>query len=263
MLGAIIGDTVGSLYEFSSDKIKDFEFLTPSCHLTDDSLMTIAVGCACVGASIYDKSDFQSTLCRLMREIGNMYPNVGYGKSFYDWLTDEGMGAYNSYGNGSAMRVSPVAWVATSLEEAERLAEWSAEVTHNHEEGIKGARAVSACIFMARNGKSKEEIRKYIDENYYFLDFTLDEIREKYSFDVTCQGTVPQAITCFLEGIDFEDTVRNAISLGGDGDTLAAIAGSIAEAYFGIPEHLSETILDYMDEDIIDYYNTYASELYQ
>lgn len=263
MLGAIIGDTVGSLYEFSSHKTKDFEFLTPSCHLTDDSLMTIAVGCACVGASIYDKDDFQSTLCRLMREIGNMHLDAGYGANFYNWLLDDKAEAYNSYGNGSAMRVSPVAWVASSLDEAERLALWSAEVTHNHKEGIKGAQAVAACIYLAKNGKGKEEIRKYVDENYYPMDFTIDEIRPKYRYDVTCQGSVPQAIMCFLEGESFEDTVRNAISLGGDGDTIAAIAGSIAEAYFGIPDDLQEKILCYMDEDIVDYYNTYADELYQ
>lgn len=262
MLGAIIGDTVGSLYEFFSDKTKDFEFLTPSCHLTDDSLMTIAVGCACVSASIYDKEEFQFTLCRLMREIGNMYQDAGYGAGFYNWLLDEKEGPYNSYGNGSAMRVSPVAWVASTLEEAERLALWSAEVTHNHEEGIKGAQAVAACIFMARQGKSKEQIKRYVEENYYSLDFTLDRLRPNYCFDVTCQGTVPPAIVCFLEGQDYEDTVRNAISLGGDGDTLAAIAGSIAEAYFGIPEDLQEKILTYMEDDVLDYYNTYASELY-
>ena len=262
MLGAIIGDVVGSVYEFSSDKTKDFELLTPSCRLTDDSLMTIAVGCACVGASIYDKEDFQSTLCRLMREIGNMYPSAGYGASFYNWLMDENAEAYNSYGNGSAMRVSPVAWVTSSLSEAERLAAWSAEVTHNHPEGIKGAMAIAACIYMARDGKSKDEIREYIDKNYYHMDFTLDEIRPSYRFDVTCQGSVPQAIMSFLEGESFEDTVRNAVSLGGDSDTIGAMAGSIAEAYFGIPEKLKEKILNYMDEDIIDYYYTYASEIY-
>lgn len=263
MLGAIIGDTVGSIYEFTSDKTKDFELLTPSCHLTDDSLMTIAVGCACVGASIYDKEEFQHTLCRLMREIGNMYPDAGYGYGFYNWLIFKDAGPYNSFGNGSAMRVSPVAWVASSLEEAERLARWSAEVTHNHKEGIKGAQATAACIYLARMGKSKEEIKEYVEEKYYTLNFTLDEIRPKYEFDVTCQGTVPPAIVCFLEGVDYEDTIRNAISLGGDGDTLAAIAGSIAEAYFGIPAELEEKILDYMDEEIIDYYNTYADELYK
>ena len=262
MLGAIIGDVVGSLYEFSSSKSKDFELLTPSCHLTDDSLMTIAVGCACVTSDTCDKESFQLTLCRLMREIGNMYPNAGYGRGFYEWLTDEDAGAYNSYGNGSAMRVSPVAWAASNLEEAQRLARWSAEVTHNHPEGIKGAEAIAICIFLARQGKEKEEIREYIDTNYYPMDFTLDEIRPSYRFDVTCQGSVPQGIMCFLESNDFEDAIRNAVSLGGDGDTIAAMAGAIAEAYYGIPSELEERIFDYLDEDIIDYYNTYADELY-
>lgn len=263
MLGAIIGDTIGSLYEFTSEKTKDFELLTPSCHLTDDSFMTIAVGCACVGSSIYDKEDFQSTLCRLMREIGNIYPGAGYGKGFYNWLMDEGAPAYNSYGNGSAMRVSPVAWVATSLDEAQRLAEWSAEVTHNHPEGIKGAQAIACAVYMARDGKSKAQIKEYIQKMYYNLEFTLDEIRPEYKFDVTCQGSVPQAIMCFLESESFEDAIRNAVSLGGDGDTIGAMAGAVAEAYYGIPRELEEKIFEYMDDEIIDYYNTYADELYQ
>ena len=253
MLGAIIGDIVGSIYEFTSDKTKNFQLLTPSCHLTDDSLMTMAVGCTCVSASLYDKEDFQNTLCRLMREIGNLYPDAGYGGKFYEWLTDESMGPYNSFGNGSAMRVSPVAWAASSLEEAEKLALWSAEVTHNHREGIKGAQATAACIYLAKEGKSKRKIRKYIEENYYPLRFTLNEIRPGYEFDVTCQGSVPQAIMCFLEGKDYEDTIRNAISLGGDGDTIAAIAGAIAEAYFGIPNELQDQAFEYMDAEMADY----------
>lgn len=263
MLGAIIGDVVGSLYEFSSEKTKEFELLTPSCRLTDDSMMTIAVGCACVSADISDKDDFQLTLCRLMREIGNMYPNAGYGAGFYCWLMDESAGPYNSYGNGSAMRVSPVAWAASTLEEAQTLARWSVEVTHNHEEGIKGAEAIASCIFLARQGKTKDEIKEYTEKKYYPIDFTLDEIRPKYKFDVTCQGSVPQAIACFLESTDFEDTIRNAVSLGGDCDTIAAMAGAIAEAYYGIPEKLENAIFDYMDDDIIDYYNTYSDELYK
>ena len=161
---------------------------------------------------------------------------------------------YNSYGNGSAMRVSPVAWVAETLEDAEEFAAWSAEVTHNHPEGIKGAEAVAAAIFLARDGKSKEKIREYIEEKYYDLDFTIDEIRPSYSFDVTCQGSVPQAIECFLESEDFEDAIRNAISLGGDGDTQAAIAGAIAEAYYGIPDELSEKIMEYLDDTLGEYY---------
>lgn len=263
MLGAIIGDTVGSLYEFTSDKTKDFEFLTPSCHLTDDSLMTIAVGCACVNSDIENKEEFQHYLKRIMREIGNMYPNAGFGSGFYGWLMNENKGPYNSYGNGSAMRVSPVAWVSRNLEEAEKLAMWSAEITHNHSEGIKGAKAIAASVFLARTGKSKEEIREYIDKNYYPLDFALDEIRPKYSFDVTCQGSVPQGIMCFLESADFEDAIRNAISLGGDGDTIGSMAGAIAEAYYGILEKLEEKIFEYMDENIFDYYNSYAQEIYK
>ena len=176
---------------------------------------------------------------------------------------DEGAGPYNSYGNGSAMRVSPVAWVASTLEETLTLARWSAEVTHNHPEGVKGAEAIAACIFLARQGKSKEKIKEYVENNYYPIDFTLDEIRPKYKFDVTCQGSVPQAIACFLESTDFEDAIRNAVSLGGDCDTIAAMAGAIAEAYYGIPEKLENAIFDYMDDDIIDYYNTYADELYK
>lgn len=262
MLGAIFGDVVGSLYEFHSDKTKDFQLLTPYNQLTDDSLMTIAVGCACVSSSIHDKDSFQGTLCALMREIGNMYPDAGYGQGFYNWLTNEDMGPYNSFGNGSAMRVSPVAWAAASLEEAEKLAEWSAEVTHNHPEGIKGARAIAASVFLARDGRSKAEIREYIDKNYYPMDFTLDEIRPSYSFDVTCQGSVPQGIMCFLESESLEDAVRNAVSLGGDGDTIGAMAGAIAEAYYVFPEDLKETVISYMDDDIIDYFNTYADELY-
>ena len=262
MLGAIIGDTVGSLYEFGSPKTKDFQLLSPYCQLTDDSLMTIAVGCACVLSSKHDKEQFQAMLCSLMRKIGRMYPDAGYGQGFYNWLMNDSEGAYYSYGNGSAMRVSPVAWAANSLEEAEKLAEWSAEITHNHPEGIKGAQAIAACVYLAREGKSKEEIKKYISEKYYSLNFTIDEIRPMYKFDVTCQGSVPQGIMCFLESTDFEDALRNAISLGGDGDTIAAMSGAISEAYYGIPDELKERIFEYMDDDIIDYYNTYADELY-
>lgn len=262
MLGAIIGDVCGSLYEFKSDKTKSFPFFQMGCRATDDSMMTIAVGCALVNSSYHDKEDFQNRLCKMMREIGRAHPDAGYGKKFYYWLMGEIKGPYNSYGNGSAMRVSPTAWIAKTLEEAETLAKWSAEVTHNHEEGIKGAQAISACIFLARQGKSKEEIKSYVEENYYDLSFTLDQIRPSYKFDVTCQGSVPQGIMCFLESTDFEDAVRNAISLGGDGDTIGAMAGAIAEAYYGIPEHLAEEVFDYIDEDIVDYYNEYADEIY-
>lgn len=241
MLGAIIGDIAGSLYEFDSPKTKDIELFAEGSRLTDDSIMTIAVGCACADSDLHNEKDFKSSVIWYMRRIGRQYPRAGYGGMFCRWLISDVMPAYNSFGNGSAMRVSPVAWVATSLEQAETLAKWSAEVTHNHPEGIKGAQAVAAAIYLARMEKSKAEIKDYIEKNYYNLNFTLDEIRPHYEFDVTCQGSVPQAIQCFLESADFEDSLRNAISLGGDGDTIAAMAGAIAEAYYGIPQDMKKT----------------------
>ena len=262
MLGAILGDIIGSPYEFASNKTKNFPLFVPECRPTDDSLMTVAVGCACVRADIEDELDFKRQLIRLMREIGRQYPNAGYGASFYNWLMSDSAPAYGSYGNGSGMRVSPVAWVASSLSEAERLAKWSAEVTHNSEEGIVGAQAVAAAVYLARKGASREKIRAYTEEHYYSLDFTLDSFRPAYRFDVTCAGSVPQAIVCFLESASYEDAVRNAVSLGGDGDTLAAMAGAVAEAFYGIPEELEEKALCYMDDVLTDYYTEYADELY-
>ena len=262
MLGAIIGDIVGSIYEFRSDKTKSFPLFSPGCSPTDDSLMTMAVGVTCVSADIHNESEFKHTLALMMREIGRQYPDAGYGDRFFDWLMSDTMGPYGSYGNGSAMRVSPVAYVAGTLDEAEKLAKWSAEVTHDHPEGIKGAQAVAAAIYLAKEGHDKDEIRAYIEAKYYDLDFTLDEIRPSYSFDVTCMGSVPQAIMCFLEAEDFEDAVRNAISLGGDGDTIGAMAGAIAEAYFGIPDELQEEAMAYMDDTEKDYYFEYADQLY-
>jgi len=254
MLGAIIGDIAGSLYEFESPKTKDIELFEEGSRLTDDSIMTIAVGCACADSKLDDERDFKFSVIWYMRRIGRQYPRAGYGGMFYRWLISDVMPAYNSFGNGSAMRVSPVAWVAESLEQAEILAKWSAEVTHNHPEGIKGAQAIAAAIYLARIGKSKAEIKDYIEKNYYNLDFTLDEIRPYYEFDVTCQGSVPQAIQCFLESADFEDAIRNAISLGGDGDTIAAMAGAIAEAYYGVPETMKTHIFDFFDPTIKSYY---------
>lgn len=262
MLGAIIGDIVGSIYEFESFKMKSFPLFSTGCQLTDDSLMTMAVGLACATADTKNEAEFKATLCALMREIGRQYPEAGYGGNFYDWLMSDTMGPYGSYGNGSAMRVSPVAYAEDTLEDVERLARWSAEVTHDHPEGIRGAQAVAAAIFLAGEGKTKDEIRTYIEEKYYDLDFTLDGIRPSYCFDVTCQGSVPQAIECFLESENFEDAVRNAVSLGGDGDTIAAMAGAIAEAYYGIPDELAEKAVEYMDDDQRSWYFEYSEELY-
>ena len=257
MLGTIIGDIVGSKYEFTSDKTKDFELFSDDSCLTDDSMMTMAVDCACAKSDLDDEEDFKSWVIYYMRKIGREFPSAGYGYHFFRWIKSDFMGAYNSFGNGSAMRVSPVAWVANSLEQAETLAKWSAEVTHNHPEGIKGAQAVAAAIYLARTGKSKAEIKDYIEKHYYKLDFTLDEIRPKYQFDVTCQGSVPQAIQCFLEATDFEDAIRNAVSLGGDGDTQAAMAGAIAEAFYEIPEDIKQKGLEYIKGAARGYYSTY------
>ncbi|MBO5778970.1 MAG: ADP-ribosylglycohydrolase family protein [Clostridia bacterium] len=263
MLGAIIGDIVGSPYEFGSHKRKEFLFYQSGCRPTDDSVMTIAVGCACASANCHNEQEFKRTLIDIMREIGRQYPYAGYGGMFYSWLMSDDGKPYGSYGNGSAMRVSPVAWTVDTLEEVETLAKWSAEVTHDHPEGIKGAQAIASAIFLARTGADKDEIRAYIEANYYDLDFSLEEIRPNYGFDVTCQGSVPQAIVCFLESTDFEDTIRNAVSLGGDCDTQAAMAGAIAEAYYGIPDDLQEQAFDYMDETLTDYYWEYAEYLYR
>ena len=263
MLGAILGDIIGSPYEFGSRKRKDFSLFTCGSRVTDDSLMTIAVGCACVNSDLTDEADFKEKISYYMRLIGNQYRDAGYGDRFYKWLIDGSMGPYKSYGNGSAMRVSPVAYVSSTLEEVERLAKWSAEVTHNSMDGINGAQAIAVSVYMARTGKSREEIKEYISKSFYNLDFTLDYIRPFYSFDVTCKGSVPHAIVAFLESDSFEDAIRNAISLGGDCDTIGAMTGAIAEAYYGIPSELQERALEYMDEQVQEYYYTYADELYK
>lgn len=233
MLGAIIGDIVGSKYEFNNIKTKDFPLFSDGCIYTDDSIMTIAVAKALM-SSHKEKSDFKKNLVVEMQKLGREYPypKGGYGVRFSCWLTSENPEPYNSLGNGSAMRVSACGMFALTLEEALLLAKESAEVTHNHPEGIKGAQATAAAIFLAKQGKPKDEIRAYISENFYKLDKSLDEIRETYAYNETCMDTVPQAIVAFLESTDFEDAIRNAVSLGGDCDTLTAITGSIAWAYY-------------------------------
>ena len=235
MLGAIIGDIVGSRFEFDNIKTKDFELFDRECDFTDDTVMTIAIGKA---LNDYKGGDFKKHLVKTMHEVGNRYPDCGYGGLFLDWMIHKETDPYNSCGNGSAMRVSAVGWYVKSIEEAEELAKLTAEVTHNHPEGIKGAQAVAVAIYLARIGEDKETIKKYIEDNYYTLDFTLDEIRPTYDYEITCQKSVPQAIKAFLEAESFEDTIRNAISIGGDSDTVAAIAGSIAEAYYEIDEEI-------------------------
>lgn len=260
MIGAIIGDIVGSRFEFNNHRSKDFELFTDECFVTDDSIMTLAVAkaimetCRTFESTVVTSGfsdEFYSLLerntIRYMQEIGRKYPNCGYGSRFYQWIFSDNPRPYNSFGNGAAMRISPVGFVARSEEEAVKMAKVVTSVSHNHVEGVKGAEATVIAIFMARTGSSKEEIRNRITRNYYELDFTLDEIRDTYEFDETCQGTVPQAIEAFLESTSFDDAIRNAISIGGDSDTLAAITGGIAEAYYGVPTDMKEKALTYLD----------------
>ena len=231
MYGAMTGDVVGSVYEFQHIKTKNFELFPEKATFTDDTVMTIAVARALMSYKKHG-GDFKEILVEQMQYLGNKYPHAGYGGMFFEWLHDPNPEPYNSYGNGSAMRVSPIGLYANSMEEALDLAKLSAEVTHNHPEGIKGAQATAAAVFLAKTGESRDYIRAYIHHYFYPLDFTLDEIRENYSFDVTCQGSVPPAIVAFLESSSFENAIRNAISLGGDSDTLAAITGGIAWPYY-------------------------------
>ncbi|MDE6280821.1 MAG: ADP-ribosylglycohydrolase family protein, partial [Oscillospiraceae bacterium] len=224
---------------------------TSECEPTDDSIMTIAVAKAILSCNgNYSNLADQAIIC--MQELGRRYPYAGYGTHFAQWLGQPNPKPYNSYGNGSAMRVSPCAYAADTLEEAEALARAVTEVTHNHPEGIKGALATTAAIFMALHGSSITEIRDYINQKYYPMNFTLEEIRPNYRFDVSCQGSVPQAIMAFLESTSFEDAIRNAISIGGDSDTIGAITGSIAEAYYGIPIDIRNRATQYLDEFLIE-----------
>lgn len=241
MYGAILGDIIGSPFEFDrGDKTKDFKLFSRRSHFTDDSVMTLAVCEALlkVGQDATVK-EIEDAVISSMQSWGRRYPHAGYGGYFRRWLTACHPEPYNSFGNGSAMRVSAAGWLYDSLENTRTVAKATANVTHNHPEGIKGAEATASAIFMARNGSSKEEIKKYIENEFHYdLNRTLDEIRPSYHMDETCQKTVPEAIIAFLEAKDFEDAIRNAVSLGGDTDTLGAITGSIAEAYYGIPEWL-------------------------
>jgi ADP-ribosylglycohydrolase len=235
LLGALAGDVIGSVYEYNAPKSTKFELFTPYSQITDDSVLTIAIADAIINRGSY---------LDCVREYALKFPGSGYGGMFRQWMYSANPQPYNSFGNGSAMRVSPIGWAFDTVEETLRQAKASAEITHNHPEGIKGAQAVALAIFRARNGVTKEQIRSEITKQFgYDLSFTLDEIRPDYHFDETCQKTVPPAIVAFLEANDFEASIRNAISLGGDADTLAAITGSIAEAFYGgVPEEIVENV---------------------
>lgn len=262
MYGTILGDIIGCPFEFDrGDKTKDFKLFSRRSHFTDDSVMTLAVCEALlkVGQDAIVK-EIEDAVITSMQSWGRRYPHEGYGGYFRCWLTARHPEPYNSFGNGSAMRVSAAGWLYDSLEKTRVVAKATANVTHNHPEGIKGAEATASAIFMARNGSSKEEIKKYIENEFHYdLNRTLDEIRPSFHMHETCQKTVPEAIIAFLEAKDFEDAIRNAVSLGGDTDTLGAITGSIAEAYFGIPEALRSECRNRINKDMRDVVDTFYS----
>lgn len=245
MLGAIAGDIIGSRFEFHNLKNEEFEFFTEESHFTDDTVLTCATA-----EAILQKTAYEEKYCEYL----NRYPRASCGASFVRWGCGKQKQPYNSYGNGSAMRVSPVAYAFDTLELVLAEAKKSAEVTHNHPEGIKGAQAVAGAIFLARTGATKEEIKSYIKGQFgYFLDFDLEELKKYYKYDITCQGTVPQAIFCFLISNHFEDAIRKAISIGGDSDTLGCITGSVAEAYYGgVPEPIKKEVFGRLDKHLLN-----------
>lgn len=243
MLGAIAGDVIGSVFEGNNIKSTNFQLFSSHSAFTDDAVLTTAIADAIIGGKSYKES---------VLDWGRRYPDRGYGWHFRQWLYMDDPQPYNSWGNGSAMRVSPIGWAFDSLEETIEQARSSAGITHNHPEGLKGAMAVAAAIYMARTGKNKKMIKEHIASKFnYHLDRTLDEIRPAYTFDISCHGTVPEAIIAFLESANFEDAIRKAISLGGDSDTLACMAGGIAEAFYGgVPEDIKTKVLDLLPWEI-------------
>ena len=251
MYGAILGDIIGSPYEFDmGDKVKDFPLFSEDSYFTDDTIMTIAVAEAFMDAPDDDEA-IRRRLIQSMKKWGHRYPGAGYGARFICWLALKNAPPYNSYGNGSAMRVSSAAWLYSDLDTVRRMARLSAEVTHNHPEGIKGAEATASAIFLARTGSTKAEIKTYIESEFHYnLSRTCDDIRPTYHHVESCQETVPEAITAFLEGDSFEDVIRTAVSLGGDCDTLTCIAGSIAEGFYGVPAELKKECRDRLSEDL-------------
>jgi len=243
MLGSIAGDIIGSVYEANGIKSKLFDLFSPDMRFTDDSVLTIALADAILSGDEYGQT---------MRGYYRRYPDVGYGGSFHKWASNSDNGPYNSWGNGSAMRTSPVGYAYHDLDEVLRKADYYASFTHNHPEGVKGAQAVASSIFLARNGASKDDIALYVNDNFHYdLTRSLDEIRPGYEFDVSCQGSVPQAILAFIESDNYEDAIRNAVSLGGDSDTQACIAGGIAEAFYGkLPDRISRMAMNMLDDNL-------------
>jgi len=252
MYGALLGDMIGAPYEFDrGSKTKEFPLFGRDSHFTDDSVMTIAVAEALLDSRFRGDGAIRAALVDSLRKWGRRYPSAGYGARFGRWLRAEDPRPYGSCGNGSAMRVSAAGWLFDTLEETRHMARLTAEVTHNHPEGVKGAEATAAAIFLARTGRGKEEIKAYIEREFgYDLSRSCDEIRPGYRHAETCQKTVPEAITAFLEGTGFEDVIRTAVSLGGDCDTLTCIAGSVAEAFYGVPAALEAACAERLPRDM-------------
>ena len=270
MIGAIVGDIAGSRFEWHNRKSKQFTFLKGkeegrySCQFTDDTVMTLAVADAITkwraGGDV-SYGALSRAAIESMQAFGRQFPHAGYGGSFRRWLYDEDPQPYNSWGNGAAMRVSACGWAGRTLDEVKAMSRAVTEVTHNHPEGIKGAEATAVATFLARTGKSMEEIRDVVVRDYYPLDFTLDEIRPTYKFDVSCQGSVPQALEAFFESTSFEDAVRNAISIGGDSDTIGAICGAVAGAYYGVPEGIRLKAETFLDKPLLDALHGFESTI--
>lgn len=265
MIGAIIGDIVGSRFEFKDRYGKDFALFADGCRFTDDTLMTLAVARALLlSKSNYD--DLSELTVQVMKDIAKPYPRIGWGNMFYKWLFEKSK-PYYSYGNGAGMRISPVGWVAESEEAVKNLSRKVTEISHNHPDGIKGAEAVALAVYLARTGKDKTYIRKRMSEYYPKLEskyFTVEYLTGNYGYDdwgfwVTCEGSIPQAIVSFLDGENFEDVIRNAVGIGGDSDTIGAMAGSIAEAYYGVPIELEEIALSYLPEDLQGLYHAFRT----
>ena len=250
-------DIVGSIYEFNNICHKNFILFSPNCHFTDDSVMTFAIAEALRKTQKKEFKGLESQAIVKMQKFGKLYPHAGYGLGFRKWLKVKRPQPYNSYGNGSAMRISPVVYYAKSLKQVKELTRAVTAVSHNHEEGLKGAEATAVAIWMALHKNSKEEIKKFIEENYYNLNFDYEQLKEHYYFNETCQNTVPQAIFCFLISESFEDCLRIGVSIGGDSDTLCAISSAIAEAFYGIPENIHDLALKYLDKRLLRLYNKY------
>ena len=259
MIGAILGDIIGSRFEFHNYLGKDFELLIPRCRFTDDTVMTCAVAQALMDSK-EDFSDLSEKAVAAMQRIGRQYPNCGYGARFIHWMFTDDPQPYNSCGNGSAMRVSPVGFAARDVEEAKRLSAAVTCISHDHPEGMKGAEATAVAIVMARQGKSKEKIRAEM-EKYYDLSTSVDAYRKEWGGHgkEICQVSVSQALACFFEGNSYEDVIRNCISIGGDSDTIAAIAGGIAEAFYGVSEHYVEMARDYLDTRLLHILDEYEA----